>query len=60
MVNNNLQQDILKHMMADRIDIDMEEFVQNDAGKFFILQWIRLLHCMAVIDFVILSSKVGY
>ncbi|XP_036360746.1 kinesin-like protein KIF21A isoform X4 [Octopus sinensis] len=31
MVNNNLQQDILKHMMADRIDIDMEEFVQNDA-----------------------------
>lgn len=38
MVNNNLQQDILKHMMADRIDIDMEEFVQNDAGKFFILQ----------------------
>ncbi|GAB1608440.1 kinesin-like protein KIF21A isoform X3 [Argonauta hians] len=31
MVNNNLQQDILKHMMADRVDIDMEEFTQNDA-----------------------------
>lgn len=31
MVNNTLQQDLLKHMMIDQIDIDMEELVQNDA-----------------------------
>ncbi|CAE1242663.1 KIF4_21_27 [Acanthosepion pharaonis] len=30
MVNNTLQQDLLKHMMIDQIDIDMEELVQND------------------------------
>lgn len=36
MVNNTLQQDLLKHMMIDQIDIDMEELVQNDTGKHLI------------------------
>lgn len=31
MINNTLQQNLLKHMMIDQIDIDMEELVQNDA-----------------------------